>query len=143
MIKKFIRPPKSETIQPFPEFVKKINGLPYIIEKNPLKISEMSFCFYDGPPACRLKLGTEFGSFSLPVGLNNIYEITPVGRFGLLPEGNLLALRGKWVGNKYFSLDFHSIGTVERPEMFIFFSENSIRIRVNWTPGNLQMTYLE
>ena len=112
----------------FPDLVKEINGKTYLLEPNAAGLVSMAFDF--SGKSCRLTLGTEKGTSHLEVGLDNIYRIADSGRYGVRPDHNKMALKGKWKNSDTFFLDFHSIGRPEQAFIDIRFAKEEIDLSV-------------
>jgi len=110
-----------QPVAPFPEMAGTVSGVTYHFpQPNPVGILAMTFHFKEN--ACTLTLDHEKGKYDLAVGLDNVYRISDSGRYAERPEGNTMALKGKWKDNDTFFLNFHSIGRPEQVFMDITFN---------------------
>ncbi|MFC2155987.1 serine hydrolase domain-containing protein [Acidobacteriota bacterium] len=115
-------------IKRHPELAKKINNLTFNLEANPAGWLSMAFHFAEA--SCQLTLGTDEGTYTFNVGLDNVYRFSDAGRYGERPDHNKVALRGKWKETDTFFLDFLQLGRPEHAWIDVRFKENEIELKV-------------
>lgn len=102
---------------PAPAFQQEINGVTFDISNNPMGWSSLAIEF--GESEALLWLETEEGTWLFPVGLDNVYRLTPVTRPAILPllkhdfwalprvTDVTLALKGYWHNDDVFTILMH------------------------------------
>jgi hypothetical protein len=97
---------------------------------NDLQWHTITFSF--GKKEAQLDLLTRNERFKLPIGLDNVFRITPVERYGAerLLNGPL-ALRGFWQDSQTFIVQEQILGQTDGMAFRYAFAENSVQIE--WT----------
>lgn len=96
-------PPAPKQVPPPNATTRRISGLTFAVDPNPLEIEELSLEFAD--PSAALFLFKHGGGKldSWPMGLDGVYRMSE-GPFGL-PQG----LRGEWTDEKTFVMEYDNI----------------------------------
>lgn len=96
-------PPVPKPVLPLNAAAKRISGRTYVVGPNPLEIEELSLDLAD-PAAAMFRFKRSGGKQDAwPLGLDGLYRMSD-GPFGL-PQG----LRGEWVDEKTFVMEYDSI----------------------------------
>ncbi|AKB32068.1 hypothetical protein MSSIH_1378 [Methanosarcina siciliae HI350] len=88
-----------------PDMAEKISGKTYVFEPNPYNIKSISLSF-SGREEAILNLSLEEEQHVLPVGLDNIYRISPGGEFGPL------AFKGFWRTDNEFVFYYNEVSNI-------------------------------
>jgi CubicO group peptidase (beta-lactamase class C family) len=139
LMKKLIRDlkkPEPQLPRPLPEIVNKISGKKYILKKNDLNFTNITLSF-ENDIDCRLLINYDQNDLDMEVGLDNIYRISKGLKWGMKPDNNILALRGKWVTEKMFYIDFQEVGEPFYFDIELYFDEDEIKPLFTWQPFNL------
>jgi CubicO group peptidase (beta-lactamase class C family) len=131
--------PTSQISQLLPEITNKISGKTYSLAKNNLEFSEITLWF-EKPDVCRLSMKYNQHILELKVGLDNVYRISDNINWGMKPDNNTLALRGHWIGDNKFYIDFHEVGEPFYFDIEMTFIENEIKAIFSWKPMNWEFT---
>jgi CubicO group peptidase (beta-lactamase class C family) len=129
--------PDPQPHHPLPEIAKKISGKKYILKKNELNFSTLKFHF-EKDSECRLLINYDQNDLDMAVGLDNIYRLSHGMKWGMKPKNNILALRGKWVAENRFSIDFQEIGEPFYFNIEISFNNDEIESLFIWQPFNMK-----
>jgi CubicO group peptidase (beta-lactamase class C family) len=127
---KAVEQPEPKPVPSLPQMAQNISGKTYQMAYNDLQWHTISFSF--GKKEVQLDLLTRNDRFKLPIGLDNVFRITPVERYGterLL--GGPLALKGFWQDNQTFIVQEQILGQTDGMEFRYTFAENSVQIE--WT----------
>lgn len=121
-----------QPVAPLPAIAKKISGVTYTFpQPNPADIIAMTFHFKDNAAnTCTLTFEHVKGKYDLEIGLDNRYRISDSGRYAERLNGNTMALKGKWIDNDTFFLDFHSIGRAEQVYMNFAFKGDEMVVEL-------------
>ena len=131
--------PDPQLPHPLPEIAKKISGKKYILKKNELMFNSITLWF-EKDIECRLLINYDQNDLDMAVGLDNIYRISNGLKWGMKPDNNILALRGKWITEKTFYIDFQEVGEPFFFDIKISFDDDEIRPLFIWQPFNLEFT---
>ena len=134
-----LKNPEPQLPGPLPEIAQKISGKKYILKKNDLNFADIMLRF-DQDDYCRLFINYDQHNLDLAVGLHNIYRISKDMKWGIKPDSNILALRGKWISENRFYIDFQEVGEPFYFEIELNFDKNVIRPIFIWQPFNMQFT---
>ncbi len=142
LLKKIIwelKNPEPQLPHPFPEIAKKISGKKYFLSKNDLNFSSIMLWF-EKETECRLLITYDQNELKMTVGLDNIYRVSNRMKWGMKPDNNILALRGKWINENRFYIDFQEVGEPFYFDIELYFEEDEIRLLFIWQPFNLKFT---
>jgi CubicO group peptidase (beta-lactamase class C family) len=126
--------PEPEPVPPLPELAEGISNQRYRLGANTLRL--YSFRLHFQGEEALMTLSFEDGeSLDLPIGLDNVYRITPdVERFTSLFEGigapNPIALRGGWTDQTTFVFQIVNLGAPEYYTFIIVFSDGLVSIGI-------------
>jgi CubicO group peptidase (beta-lactamase class C family) len=126
--------PTPRAVAPLSETAKAISGKTFIFETNPLGMESAGFVFSDAAEATfTLKLsGSELVSW--PVALNGVYRFFP-GEHDL-PMG----LRGTWLDDKTFLLEYDSIANNDHTLLQLHFEGERVVVEARETAHELGTT---
>jgi CubicO group peptidase (beta-lactamase class C family) len=130
-----LKSPVPQTPPPLSAIAKKISSKTYILEANELDFSELTFSF-EKTDHCRLVIKYTTNTLDLAVGLDTIYRSTDGVNWVIKPTGNTLALRGKWIDDSTFFIDFHEVGEPFYFNMVFQFSDDEVTASLSWKPMN-------
>lgn len=125
--------PEFHSPQPLPEIAKKISGKKYIFQKNEMEFSEITLMFNE-TNVCNLFIKHGETSLDLKIGLDNVYRVTEKVKWGIKPDNNTLALKGRWVNEKKFTIDLQEVGEPFYFDVEIEFDEENITASFTWQP---------
>jgi len=125
--------PESKTPLPIPETAQKIFGKKYILQKNDLDFSEFTLWFNE-PNLCRLLIKYGEATLDLAVGLDNVYRLTEKVKWGIKSDNNTLALKGRWVNEGKFFIDFQEVGEPFYFDVELDFDEENVKASFTWQP---------
>lgn len=129
--------PSPQTANPLPKTAASISGKRYIFNKNDLNFSEMTLWFKP-QNKCRLMIRYENDILDLSVGLDNVYRISKNMKWGIKPENNTLALKGQWLDNNRFIIDFHEVGEPFYFDIEMIFENDKLKANFTWQPIDWQ-----
>ncbi len=135
-VKKLIRElefPEPQSVPALPEMSKKISGKKYILKKNNLDFSELTL-FFNEPSLCSLAIKYGETTLNLAVGLDDIYRVTEKVKWGMKPNNNILALKGTWLNDTKFFIDFQEVGEPFYFDTLLEFDEDSLSASFTWQP---------
>jgi CubicO group peptidase (beta-lactamase class C family) len=127
--------PIAQTPQPLPDIARKISGKKYVLHKNDLDFSDITFWFQEND-VCRFLINYAEGELDLTIGLDDIYRISENVQWGIKPDNNTLALRGEWIYPNKFSIDFHEVGEPFYFDIEFVFSDGLVESSFIWQPMN-------
>jgi len=127
--------PEPEPVPPLPELAKRISGISYKLDPNPIALSRVLFRFDEDKPEAVFELTQGGGAaggetVAFAVGLDNVYRFSP-GRAGL-PA----AAKGTWKGEDRFLLDLDEIGNINRWRIQFTFEGDRLTARM-WERNGL------
>jgi hypothetical protein len=125
--------PESQTPQPLQETARKLSGKKYILQKNDLDFSEITLMF-DETNVCNMLVKYGEDTLHLAVGLDNVYRITKKVKWGMKPDNNILALKGRWVDEGKFIIDFHELGEPFYFDVVLEFNKENLKALFTWQP---------
>ena len=125
--------PESQTILPLPEIAKKISDKKYILQKNDMEFSEITLMFNE-TNVCRLIIKYGEATLDLAIGMDNVYRVTEKVKWGMKSDNNILALKGKWVNERKFTIDFQEVGEPFYFDVELEFDEKNVTALFNWQP---------
>jgi CubicO group peptidase (beta-lactamase class C family) len=131
--------PEPEPVPELPQVATTISGRRYSIDENPRNIESIEFEFPGGDVAV-MRMERTSEEYELEVGLDGIYRLTETGELGRMPHGNRFALRGRWISESDFQLDYHEMGDPTRGELLFSFTENTVNLDVIVHPIDRRMT---
>jgi CubicO group peptidase (beta-lactamase class C family) len=126
--------PTPQVVAPLPETAQAISGKTFVFETNPLNIETMSFVFNDSAEAAlNIKIsGSETASW--PIALDGVYRFI-AGQYDL-PMG----LRGTWVDDKTFTLEYDNIANNDHTFLQLHFEAERVVIEAHETDHELGTT---
>ena len=125
--------PGSQSPPPLPPTAQKISGKKYILEDNDLEFSDITLQF-DDPEDCRLIINYQDEILDLAVGLDNVYRVTNKVRWGMKNGDNTFALKGRWLNENKFSIDFQEVGEPFYFDVELEFEEENLKASFTWQP---------
>ncbi len=139
-LKKMIRElkdPEPQDHDPLPEIAKKISGKKYILKKNDLNFSNLTLWFEE-EDECRLSIHYDQNDLDMAVGMDNLYRLSKGMKWGMKPDNNILALRGKWIAENRFYIDFQEVGEPFYFDIDVSFNEDTVRAIFIWQPFKMR-----
>jgi CubicO group peptidase (beta-lactamase class C family) len=130
-----LKTPQPQKPPQLTETAKSISGKRYILSENDLDFSELAF-YFEKTDQCRLEIKYNNDILDLAVGMDNVYRITDGVNWGIKSANNTLALRGKWINDHTFFIDFHEVGEPFYFDMTFQFSDDEIIASLAWKPMN-------
>jgi|LSQX01.1.fsa_nt_gb CubicO group peptidase (beta-lactamase class C family) len=127
---KSLQYPKPQKVAVLPEIAKQISGKTYIMNSN---IQTISFDF-NSRNSCTLKIKQMDSEHRLKAGLDDIYRIseaTKVGGFTLYPNYTKVALKGNWVNDNTFEIDWSYFGEPYRGIYKFTFNDSNVLLEIN------------
>ncbi|MFC2094382.1 serine hydrolase domain-containing protein [Bacteroidota bacterium] len=125
--------PESETTLPLPEIAQKISGRNYILQKNDLEFSEITLMFNE-TNVCNLFIKYGEATLDLAVGLDKVYRVTEKVKWGMKPNNNILALKGRWIDESKFTIDFQEVGEPFYFDVVLEFDKEKLKALFTWQP---------
>jgi hypothetical protein len=119
--------PQPKSVPSLPQFAQNLSEKTYFMKLNASGWRSFSLSF--GEKEALLNVSTREGHFELPIGLDNIFRLTPVKRYGLLQWSGSLASRGFWQDDKTFVVYEHVLGQADSLEVRYTFIEDRVSIR--------------
>ncbi|HEX9060492.1 MAG TPA: serine hydrolase [Clostridia bacterium] len=129
-ITKGLESPKPKKVPALPKTASEISGRTYTMDSEDLSLS---FDFKKGN-TCTLNLKQNGKDFNLAVGLDDIYRVTEASQVGNMiyyPYYRKVALKGQWINDNTFMMDWHYF---EEPfsETYKFtFSGSSVTVEID------------
>jgi hypothetical protein len=120
---------KPEPVSLLPPIAQRVSGLTYELDTNPLGLSFFSLTFSKPEEALLSLSGSDF-ALELRVGLDNVFRVTPGGRF-TLPT----ALRGYWQADDVFALDWDEIANINHWQISITFNDDITAMQMEEATG--------
>jgi len=93
----------------------------YALENNPLQLTQFDLILE--PNNARLKVLVDSKSYDFPVGLRGVYRMTSDG-----PNHSTVGLKGKWIDNNIFSIDYHEIDGINHFTINAGFSKDKVQL---------------
>lgn len=121
-------PPDPEPVPPLPDMAKNISGKTYVVESNPFGIEAIALSF-EGQEEALLNLSLEEEQQTLPIGLDNVYRISPGGEFGPL------ALKGFWKTDNEFVFYYNEVSNINNYQVNMTFEGKQVAVRVEELAG--------
>lgn len=115
---------KPKPVPPLPPTAQRIAGRTYELDANPLGLSAFSLTLLK-PEEALLSLSSRDFALELKVGLDNVFRITPKGRFDLPTM-----LRGCWEADDVLVLDWDEIGNINTWQVSMSFSNDSVAMQM-------------
>ncbi|KAF0216942.1 MAG: 6-aminohexanoate-dimer [Geobacteraceae bacterium] len=123
------KPPLSKPVPPLPATARSISGKTWQMDASSLGIKELSLSF-DGNGEARFGVVLPEGRFTLPVGLDGVYRMSPSG-----PSGLPVALKGFWQADNEFVLEFNEVGRINNFTIRMMFQEDTVAARITEGTG--------
>jgi CubicO group peptidase (beta-lactamase class C family) len=122
-----VRPPAPRAVAPLPQTARAVSGKTIVFGTNPFGWESISLVFNDSAVATfKLKLnGAEMVSW--PVALDGVYRLFE-GQYGL-PMG----LRGTWVDDQTFTVEYDNIAGNDHAMLQFRFNGDRVTVRVQET----------
>lgn len=125
---KAVANPEPGPIPPLPQMAHQVSGKTYAFGTNPGDFKTFSITFQ--PQKDEAKFSLSFGSQHVEgaIGLDNVYRI-------INAEGFLRALRGSWVTENTFSIDYQVLDYTQRGTIRMTFEKNKLTV---WMQEEIQ-----
>jgi CubicO group peptidase (beta-lactamase class C family) len=128
-------PPAPKPVPPLNATAKRISGKTFVFDPNPLEIEEVTLEFAD-PASAVFRINHSGGKLdSWPVGLDGVYRMSE-GYFGL-PQG----LRGEWVDERTFALEYDNIANNDHLLMRLSFEGDRVTLESHETAHELGVRF--
>ena len=125
--------PEPSAVAELPAKAAEISEQTYVLDSNDLALESLSLeC--GGTSTCTLTLGSKAGTIAAAVGLDGLYRVSNTGALGEMPRDNRLALRGRWIDDHTFAMDYHEIGRPAHWSVDLTFSKDQLRVSVITRP---------
>jgi CubicO group peptidase (beta-lactamase class C family) len=125
ILKTLSQAPQPKPIPKLPAMAGKISGKTFIMEDS----SSLSLRFVNGKE-CWLSKTTGGIKYEIPVGLDDVFRITGLGKFGPLPNDNMGAFKGKWMDEKTFMITFRWLGDTDELKFYCSFEADKVKTNV-------------
>jgi hypothetical protein len=89
---------------------------------------------FDETNVCNMLVKYGEDTLRLAVGLDNVYRITKKVKWGMKPDNNILALKGRWVDEGKFIIDFHELGEPFYFDVVLEFNKENLKALFTWQP---------
>ncbi len=120
--------PDPEPVPPLPEMAEEISGKTYVVEPNPYGIGSISLSF-EGQEEALLNLSLAEDQQVLPVGLDNVYRLSPGGEFGPL------ALKGFWKTETEFVFYYNEVSNINNYQVSMTFEADEVTLQIQELTG--------
>jgi hypothetical protein len=137
MITRDLELPVSLSPRPLPETAKNISGKKFLLQKNDLDFSELTF-YFEESNQCRLSIKYEDNLLDMLVGLDEVYRVNDGIKWGIKSEKNIIALKGNWKDENTFIMEFHEVGEPWYLDVELEFDEDSLISSFTWQPFRWQ-----
>jgi CubicO group peptidase (beta-lactamase class C family) len=128
-------PPAPKPVAPLNATAKRISGKTFVFDPNPLEIEEVTLEFAD-PASAVFRINHSGGKLdSWPVGLDGVYRMSE-GYFGL-PQG----LRGEWVDDRTFALEYDNIANNDHLFLQLSFDGDRVTLESHETAHELGVRF--
>jgi CubicO group peptidase (beta-lactamase class C family) len=128
-------PPAPKPVTPLNATAKRISGTTFVFDPNPLEIEEVTLEFAE-PASAVFRLTHSGGKpDSWPIGLDGVYRMSE-GEYGL-PQG----LRGEWVDERTFALEYDNIGNNDHIFLRLSFAGDRVTIESHETAHELGVRF--
>ncbi|MCC7209578.1 MAG: serine hydrolase, partial [Anaerolineae bacterium] len=117
-----------EPIAPHPPLAEAISGRRFRMQDNWMGWDGLTFNFAGERASLTLDLGAL--RVELPISLDGVLRGAFVERLGPLADGDTLALRGRWAGERTFEAGFHILGCPEHWQLSFRFSDDGAALRM-------------
>ncbi|NTU52022.1 MAG: serine hydrolase, partial [Candidatus Aminicenantes bacterium] len=125
-------PPEPKPVAPMPALAGRISGRTFVFDPNPLEIEACSLEFTADPAVAVFRITHDGGKREpWPVGLDGVYRMS-AGEFGL-PQG----LRGGWVDERTFALEYDNIGNNDHVHLRLTFGGDRVTVESRETAHEL------
>jgi hypothetical protein len=115
---------KPEPVPPLPPMAQRISGLTYELDADPRGLSSF-FLTFSQPEEALLSLSGRDSSLELAIGLDNVFRITPGGRFNLST-----ALRGSWKADDIFAFNWDEIANINNWQINMTFKNDKVTMQM-------------
>jgi CubicO group peptidase (beta-lactamase class C family) len=125
-------PPEPKPVAPPPAIAGRISGRTFVFDPNPLEIESCSLEFTADPAVAVFHITHNGGKREpWPVGLDGVYRMS-AGEFGL-PQG----LRGGWMDERTFALEYDNIGNNDHVLLRLSFVGDRVTVESRETAHEL------
>lgn len=121
--------PEGSAVPPLPETAQAISAQTYLFDENDNSWQTISLNFEADNPVASIVIDDRP---PLLVGLDDVYRLNPSG----YDLANPLALRGSWVSDTQFVIDYHEISMPSEMKITMNFNGNGLTFRVADSIGN-------
>lgn len=90
--------------------------------------------WFDETNECRFLINSDEGELDLKIGLDGVYRVTDKVQWGMKPANNTFALRGTWVNENKFFVDFQEVGEPFYFDVELKFDEDKLFSSFIWHP---------
>jgi len=125
---------KPEPVPPLPPIAQRMSGHTYEVDANPLGLTAFSLTFPKTEEAL-LSLSIRNLTLKLKVGLDNVFRITPRGKFNL-PT----ALRGSWKADNIFAFNWDEVGNINTWQISMAFENDRVVVQMKEATGLSSIT---
>ncbi len=129
-----VQPPTPQAVAPLPDIAKALSGKTFVFEANPLNIETMRFVFNDTAEATLNIKVSDSDMASWTIALDDVYRFFP-GQYDL-PMG----LRGTWLDDETFVLEYDNIANNDHTLLHIRFEAERVVIEARETAHELGTT---
>ncbi len=149
-----LRPPAPRPLTALPEIARSISGKTWNLPDNWLGLKSLALSFTTRSPLAeaRLTFGPspkqqQFGASARMLRSTSVTETRPIGLDGvprISPQGMLgmpVALRGDWIDNQTFQLEYNEIANTNTYLLRLHFSDNRLKIEASERTGLFRESY--
>jgi hypothetical protein len=128
--------PGEVSATPLPENARRISGMTYALEANPLGLHALSLNFDGSEPTLKLTF-SDGRAETRPFALNGQPRLSQGGRFGLP-----VAVNGKWTTPDVLSMDYDEVGNINSFHLDLAFAADSVIVSVAERTGLLNVKFV-
>lgn len=126
--------PTPSPVPPLPAIAAEISGRTYQLDENPRDFDSFTFRFHTGAGTATIATDRADERLTAAIGLDGVYRVTPTGTEGPMPDGNRLALRGRWTTDHEFVLDSHRVGDPIHATWTFRFDDTRLAVEIDVHP---------
>jgi len=136
-IKAAAGPPDPEPVAPLPEIVSMISEKTILLDANSYGLRSISLTFEEKDEVVVSIEYEDSRREARPIGLDNVYRISPDGRFGLP-----VALKGSWEGEREFVFSYNDVANINRYIISMVFEGQVVEMRIREATGLSESSFL-
>jgi len=129
--------PRPQVPSELPAIAAEISGRRFVFDTNELDFEHLTLECGEAT-VCTLRLGRDGKTVEGEVGLDGLYRVSDTGSVGEMPSANRLALRGNWLDNRSFAVDYHELGRPSHWSIGLTFAEGRLRAVIHMRPLDLR-----